>query len=1048
MFNWIAHLAQLYREDNAVLFVGANLRHAAERQPIIQQVAEALAAHIRYSRPNRSLPAVARDYEVLQGRNALLVAVQEELARYADEATPIYRLLADAVLPTTKVITTRIDRGLEWALEQQQKPYQPIVRDTDVPFFDESKIMLIKILGDIGQPESLVLTEDDIDAFISKLPTVSDLIRVFFATKTLVFLGYELEQAQFKRFFRQVTRNLSLFRRTAYAVVEEPLDEVELRYWHEQGVEIHQLAAVTFLHELTQAIQAAGPAPTTSSDHQRPAEPAALPDQPYKGLASFTSDDAAIFAGRSEESQRLTNRILAHRLVVVEGESGSGKSSLLHAGVGPRLARQRAMLTLVAPAAQHSLVDLLQTALQTAATEAALPLTDDGLVVELRSWQQRLNGPVVLAIDQFEQFFLVYGDDERRQAMQQLANLVADRTLNLRLVIVIRDDFFARLQELEATIPGVLEARFHLERLGREAAMAAVVEPAALFGIRWEPALVRRLIDDLYVAASPGIAAPQLQIICAALYQATLEDSQSHGQITLSRYNGLGGAAAILGNYLAATVAGFDPAQEMTIHLLLGALVSTRGVKQRLSLAELTRTVQTPHAEVANLLDELTQRRLLQRYVAHDAHGDPSSIEYELIHDSLAPQIWRWLGDEFWKVQQVRELLRQAAQEWQTRSRLLPPDDLGLAYEQYGRLAYSAVELELLYAAAIVYDDQVDDWSLLLDEATRLQVLLRLLAHPEAAARGQAARRLPEFANAEVAAHLLQRSLTDEDGTVRKQAANSLARLVQKIPAHGRQVVDGLQMALLDGQKSNAAVTALITLRDQAPISHQFLLAPQRRVILHHVWALRLWRGWPFLQQVAWQGLQGGFAGMALGLGLYLASQPLPSNTVLSTLINVLFVAVATAGLIGGTVGWVSAASGALLVNLQDQTHRSLLWLVQTTTGSLVMSVAFALLGGAWLAGLVLGVVLVGVASAPWLTHKHLRLFTSGLTGMAVVTLCNWVGLLYVHTDVWFWLPWIGATAGIGFAFGLESFATLKLGAGPGDGQQWSWQPAWWASRG
>ncbi len=68
-----------------------------------------------------------------------------------------------------------------------------IVRDTDVSFFDESKLTLIKIQGDIDQPDSLVITEDDVEDFISNLPTLSDVVRAFFATKTLIFLGYDLE---------------------------------------------------------------------------------------------------------------------------------------------------------------------------------------------------------------------------------------------------------------------------------------------------------------------------------------------------------------------------------------------------------------------------------------------------------------------------------------------------------------------------------------------------------------------------------------------------------------------------------------------------------------------------------------------------------------------------------------------------------------------------------------------------------------------------------------------------------------------------------------
>ncbi len=410
MSTLINRLAQLIVQDNAVLFVGASLRQGLDHLPLVQQIADALAARIQYQRPDRSLPAVARDYEVLRGRNALILALREELEKLGtDLPVPVYQLIADAVLPNTKIITTRFDRAMEQALEQFQKPYVLIVRDTDVPFFDETKITLIKMQGDISQPDSLVITEDDIDAFISKLPTISDVVRAFFATKTLIFLGYDLNSDQFKRFFRQVTRDLSSFRRQAHAIVPQPMDEVEARYWRGQNVEIHSQDPIAFLEDLVQAIKAASKKPQPATKLLAQAETPVLPPRPYKALDSFTSADEAIFTGRLEESYRLTNRVLAHRLTVLYGESGSGKTSLLQAGTGPRLTRNRALLATCVPVPGQSLPELMSRRLIDTGLQAGLPNpSSDTLPAIIREWQRALDGPIVLAIDQFEQFLLAY----------------------------------------------------------------------------------------------------------------------------------------------------------------------------------------------------------------------------------------------------------------------------------------------------------------------------------------------------------------------------------------------------------------------------------------------------------------------------------------------------------------------------------------------------------------------------------------------------------------------------------------------------------------
>ena len=85
MSNLIERLPQLIVHDNAILFVGAGLRQDESQPSVAQQIADALALRIEYGRPDRSLPAVARDFQVLQGRNALIQALRDELERLQKE---------------------------------------------------------------------------------------------------------------------------------------------------------------------------------------------------------------------------------------------------------------------------------------------------------------------------------------------------------------------------------------------------------------------------------------------------------------------------------------------------------------------------------------------------------------------------------------------------------------------------------------------------------------------------------------------------------------------------------------------------------------------------------------------------------------------------------------------------------------------------------------------------------------------------------------------------------------------------------------------------
>ncbi len=485
MPDLVSHLAQLIVEDNAILFVGSALLGEQGKQAAVEQIAAALATRADFQGTASDLSAVAEYFQDRKGRGELLRALQEELAKLALQPDPIHNLVADAVLPTTKVITTRWDQLLERALEQYGKEYVLIVRDKDVPFFDETKITLVKMQGDIGQPESLVVTEEDIEAFFDRLPTLSDVIRAFFATKTLVFLGYDLNSELFKRFYRKLLRNVGSFSRTVYAIVPEPLDEATTLHWQQRNVQIHAQPPTLFLQALGQAVKALGPA-TRPVPQQPP-----LPERPYKGPASFTEADERIFRGRSEETMRLLNRVLANRTVLLYGESGSGKTSLVQAGLAPDLARRGALLVIETADGTEPLVERLRKALREAASAYGLLLgAADDLPTMIQRVQPALQGPLVLVVDQVEQLFML-PEGDALAALRALQALVEDERMDVRLLLVLREDFLGRLHALESQLPGLVDARFRLERLSREAARSAIEEPAREFGIVWEPALVR-----------------------------------------------------------------------------------------------------------------------------------------------------------------------------------------------------------------------------------------------------------------------------------------------------------------------------------------------------------------------------------------------------------------------------------------------------------------------------------------------------------------------------------------------------------------------------
>jgi type II secretory pathway predicted ATPase ExeA len=1026
MSTLVDRLAELIADDNAVLFVGANLPQGADRPSLVQQIADALAMRIAYDRPSRDLAAVARDFEVLHGRNALVLAVREALEKVAHtEPAAAYQLIADAVLPSTKIITTRFDKALERALDQFEKPYVLIVRETDLPFFDEAKVTVIKIQGDIGQPDSLVVTEDDIDAFIDELPTVSDVVRAFFATKTLVFLGYDLNGEHFKRLFRQVTRNLSAFRRPAFAIVAKAMDEIELEYWRSHQVTIHVEQPVPFLDRLAVAVRSAVERSIPDREAHKGVPELSLPERPYKGLDAYSSADRAVFVGRNQESHRLLNRILAHRITILYGESGSGKTSLLRAGVEPLLAEHRALMAVCVPK-DRQLDVLLREALAASGQSRNLPAAGDAVEDMIRQWQRVLDGPIVLAIDQFERFFLRYELKEQVQAARLLHSLFSDRSLDVRLILVIREDFVGRLQGMEAHVPGLLDVRFRLERLGRETARAAIEEPARLFGKSWQPDLVETLLDELEDEANGGLAPPQLQIVCQALYDRAA--AQSQDEIRLADLEALGRSEGILGSYLDQVLNSFAPDEQRRVRHLLGVLVSTRGVRQRLALEDLVRAAEMQRDNALAVLRQLVERRLVRRY---DATGrDGSESEYELAHDYLAARIARWLGDDFWAVQKLREILRQAVPAWRERDRLMGIEDLRAVIAQQGRMRFSDAEKRLVSASTIGHGEPGWACEDHLSRSDCKAVIDRLCQWPDAAVRRQAVIALSTLIDGEAEAERLARfAWSDPDPGVRKAAAAGIVRLCSSAQAHASAAAHVLDQIAREPEHADRAKEALVSIRDAEPAAEAMISDPLRGEIRRRVWRARWRRHQPRLLTRTVQGVRDGFWGLGLGLGLFLGLSDVAAagfdRISWVAAIQLMSLGIPLAGLLGAMTAGVAVFVREARRALADDDRPWHVWGMAAAAAGVAGGLGFVLLsyvlagaarpGRAFAGGALIGAGLVGMAMAPVKIANWGRLILVVLGGIALFFLASRLGLIFVQRAFW-WPIVIGGTSGLGFA--------------------------------
>ena len=359
----------------------------------------------------------------------------------------------------------------------------------------------------------------------------------------------------------------------------------------------------------------------------------------------------------------------------------------------------------------------------------------------------------------------------------------------------------------------------------------------------WEPALVSRLLQDLYDRENRGISPPQLQIACLRLYdEAVARQDGGKPTLDLALFAALGNTAAILSSLLNQSVAELPPTRQHAARTLLGSLVTSSGAKQRLGLADLARSAKVEPTEAGQIMDVLVSRSLVRQVVRRRRRTPRMrcpTAPFELSHDYLIAPIIAWLGNDFWATPQAREILRQAVPEWESRMRLLPPEDLNMATGQVAHLQLSETETHLLYASAVAYAHYFHVWQPKVDAAMRRDLLINLCRHPEVAARRQAATRLGLFDDAAVGDLLADLVLTDPKLDVQASTALALANLLRRTTAAGVSGVKTFNRAALAGGEGPGPRSSCPGHHwDLAPSAQALLPAELARSVRRRVWGL------------------------------------------------------------------------------------------------------------------------------------------------------------------------------------------------------------------
>jgi hypothetical protein len=275
-------LIEQLRKGNVVLFCGAGISISEGGIPSGGQLAQELIQRAGLSNVgNTSLPEVAQAYELEVDHHSLIDYITDRIEAASRQPLRTHQLVA--TLPFQRIITTNWDTLLEEALRQAGKTVVKVVRDDDIPYIDEEKVTLIKLHGTVDQRDTIVITGDDYyDVFI-RLPATANQVRGYFATKTVLFLGYGLADEDFKRLYHEVERHLGKHKRRAYAVQLDPMP-LTVTYWEQKNVQVIAADATAFLDALAKELGVTPPSPEPPGVVRQPRRiDAALPSRAQVG---------------------------------------------------------------------------------------------------------------------------------------------------------------------------------------------------------------------------------------------------------------------------------------------------------------------------------------------------------------------------------------------------------------------------------------------------------------------------------------------------------------------------------------------------------------------------------------------------------------------------------------------------------------------------------------------------------------------------------------------------------------------------------------------
>jgi formylglycine-generating enzyme required for sulfatase activity/energy-coupling factor transporter ATP-binding protein EcfA2 len=423
---------------------------------------------------------------------------------------------------------------------------------------------------------------------------------------------------------------------------------------------------------------------------------------PYPGLRAFTEDESQLFFGRTPEILALLDIMKKNRFLAVIGASGSGKSSLVRAGVLPQLTNKAgdkrwdwlrftpggigddpfmALAVTLTPALER---------LCLTPREIATQLQKRGNIDEMAEKylaQKPATGQLILFIDQFEELFTLVAECHRQRFINLLEKAV--QSPYLCIILTVRADFHEHCLNYAALAGLVNTGAWHLASPESSALWQMIDKPARAAGLQFESGLIEQILRDT------GTGSGALALMAFTLEQLYLACAPAT-TLTWKAYDRLGRVNQAIGHHAQKTYDNLDKAVQNALGEVFAELVTVdpeRGIATR-KRADFARIGQTDAAR--QLIDAFIEARLLVKSEINDTDAKTSASVKETVvevaHEAVLTHwelLKNWINERFGDFCLLRQV-RMEAIEWERNGcpevNLWPHERLQKVYDMQQKL--------------------------------------------------------------------------------------------------------------------------------------------------------------------------------------------------------------------------------------------------------------------------------------------------------------------------------------------------------------------------